>query len=59
MWRWDSWAFDPNSMAVVDERGVVAPYNTVIFAVSGSGEGKARSAIRSDGRVALEASGGV
>lgn len=53
-WRWENWAFDPNTMSVVDRSGSIAPHNVIIFGVSASGAGEARSAIRAEGQAALE-----
>jgi hypothetical protein len=54
MWRWGSWGFDPHTMSVVDGDGRPAPYNTIVFGVTGSGSSEARSAIRREGRAALD-----
>ncbi|WP_075220683.1 hypothetical protein [Acuticoccus yangtzensis] len=55
MWRWDSWSFDQHTMSVVDANGEPAPYNTIVFGVTHSGSSETRSAVREEGRVALEA----
>lgn len=55
MWRWDSWGFDPHMMSVVDGEGRPAPYNTIVFGVAESGMTDARSAMRQEGRAALDA----
>ena len=54
MWRWDSWKFDPHTMSIVDSDGRQAQYNTIVFGVTTSGSGEARSALRQEGRAALD-----
>ena len=56
MWRWGSWRFDPHTMSVVDSDGKAAPYNVIVFGIAESGSSDARSAIRSQGQTALDAS---
>lgn len=55
-WRWGDWSLDRHTMGVVDSAGKPAPYNVIVFGVTGSTSTEARSAIRSDGRTALDAS---
>lgn len=59
MWNWSNWFYDPSAMNIVDASGKVAPLNTIIFSISDSVSGEARSASRSDGRAALDASKGA
>jgi hypothetical protein len=56
LWDWDQWFYDPSSMNVVNVEGRIAPLNTIIFAVTDSASGEARSAMREEGRAAAEAS---
>lgn len=55
MWRWESWHFDPHTSSVVDADGKLAPYNTIVFAVTKSGSTDARSAMLEESRDALKA----
>lgn len=56
LWDWDQWFYDPSSMNVVNGEGRIAPLNTIIFAVTDSASGDPRSAMRDEGRTALQAS---
>jgi hypothetical protein len=56
LWKWTNWSFDPGTLNIVDASGVVAPYNTIIFAVTNSDASNAQSAIRDEGRNMLAAS---
>lgn len=58
MWKWDRWALDPSTMALVDSEGNIAPYNTIVFAVTDSTAETASSAIRAAGQTALDAAEG-
>lgn len=55
MWRWQSWFFDQHTMSVMDAKGKPTPYNTIVFGVTQSGSNEARSALREEGRIALNA----
>jgi len=55
LWNWANWAFDPGSMNVVDANGTVAPYNTILFAITDSDAQDALSAMRGEGREAIAA----
>jgi hypothetical protein len=56
LWKWTNWLFDPGSLNIVDASGTVAPYNTIVFAVTDSDARNPRSAIRAEGRDALAGS---
>lgn len=56
-WRWENWRFDIDSMAVVGASGEIAPHNVIVFSVSESAADEARSAMREEGRAALDQSG--
>lgn len=58
MWKWERWALDPSTMALVDAEGMIAPYNTIVFAVTDSTAEAASSGIRAAGRGAIEAADG-
>ncbi|BCA58132.1 hypothetical protein [Sphingomonas sp. HMP6] len=58
MWRWDRWALDPSTMALVDADGNIAPYNTIVFAVTDSTAETGTSAIRAAGRNGLAVADG-
>ncbi|PZU07392.1 MAG: hypothetical protein DI606_16650 [Sphingobium sp.] len=55
MWRWNDWAFDPHTMSVVNVNREITPHNTIVFAISASSGVEARSGIRNEGRMALDA----
>jgi hypothetical protein len=55
LWNWSDWFYDPSGMNIVDQNGVVAPVNAIIFAVSDSAGSKARSGTRTEGAEALKA----
>lgn len=53
-WNWADWRYDPNQNNVVRADGSgIAPFNAIIFSVAVSEESEARSAIRTEGRDAL------
>jgi len=56
LWNWSDWFYDPSSMNVVNAKGEISKANVIIFAVSDSASTMAKSAIREDGRTALQAS---